>query len=163
MLTPELYRQQIERLENAYMYKINQGAIDLWIKELEEAGIDDRDLKDGIDYILNSPSKFTVRPHLGNLLEYCGNARQLRWEKQEAAKKAKGYVELSKADGVTEHGKRSLSLIKLLLKGWYEKDGKTIALTKRDKVDYMLKMDKYYPEHGWEDEAMGLRKEFNLR
>lgn len=162
MISARVYQEQIVRIENAHMYTINEAAVKSWKKELDAAYIEDVDLKVGIDYILNNPGKFSLRPHLGNLLEFCGKAKGDRWAKEEAEKKSKLITEFDKIYPTTEHGKKSLSLIKLFLQGSYNKDGETHILTPRDKVDYMLKMEEYYPNNGWSREAMKLAKHYGI-
>ena len=162
MISVKVYQEQIDRIENAYMYTINEAAIKTWKKELDEAEVEDEDLKTGIDYILNNPGKFNLRPHLGNLLEFCGKAKSERWTKEEAERKSKKFTEFDNVYPTTEHGKRSLSLIKLFLQGSYKKDGETHILTSRDKVDYMLKMEEHYPGNGWSREAIKLAKHYGI-
>lgn len=159
-MTDQIFLDQMKRLESAYMYEIPVVSLKLWRQELEQENIEDSDLIAGVTYILNNPDKFTVRPNLANLLSWCGQARYNRWNKEEDKKKAGGN--LSEYNSTTEHGKRALSLIQLILKGEYEKDGETHKITKRQKVDYMMKMEEFYPGQGWQNEAMGLAKYWGL-
>lgn len=162
MLDDKIYAAQIQRIELAFLYDINDLSVESWKPELEAEGISNEDLISGVDYMINNPGKFAVRPALPNLLEHCGKAKYLRWEKEEAKKKAEKMGNYYETHPATDHGKRALTIIKLFMKGSREKDGETVPITPKDKVDYMLKMEEFYPGVGWQREAMALRRHYGL-
>lgn len=151
MISDKVYGDQIQRLEAAYMYEIDQRAVDLWREELELDGITDKDLIMAVDAILHNSDKYKFRPSLGNLIEEGNKAKDIRFQKENYNQK---QMELEDAKPATEMGKRSLKLIQLILSG---------KISKKEKVDYMLKMEGFYPGIYWRQEAMKLAGEFGLR
>jgi hypothetical protein len=163
MVDKELFNKEIDRIEAwDTNYEIPAVMREMWLAELNAIQVSNEDFKAGIEAIFLQAGDIRKRPALPELLKYCGEAKFKRWEKEEALKKSKA-PSINNASPATDHGRKALSLIKLFIQGCYVKDGKTIKLTPKDKVDYMLKMEEFYPGHGWEKEAMALARECGLR
>lgn len=161
-MNEKLYLDQVNRIQDAYMFEIWPGAIKTWKQELEHEGISDNDLVKGVDYILNNPKQMG-KPNLGTLLEWCGKAKMERYDKEAEKEKSERLHNITETSVATDHGRKALSLIKLFLQGEYtDKEGNIHQLTKRQKIDYMLKMEEFFPGHGWQKESMKLRKYYGI-
>ena len=123
----------------------------MWKDLIEEEGINDSDLTQGVKECCKN-EKFL--PSIGVLIEYCNRIKMVRWADEERKLRAehnKNNKDLMNSDKATEMGKRSLKLIQLML---------TKKIDPVQKVDYVLKMEEFYPGFGWSREAMHLRRDY---
>ena len=148
MVSEQVYKEGIEKLEGAYNYKIFVGALKLWKEELDDDGMEDKDYLEGIKAVLLSIPKF---PSLYDLLKACRFAKTERLE-VEALKNRKveelaatRFWEGQKSD----IGKNSLKIIKQILSG---------TISKQDYIKEMFVLDKKYPHAGFYGEAKQLEK-----
>ncbi len=78
MITVEIFKSQIERLQATINFRFIDSVFPVWKKELEDNGFADRHLESGITRIIDALRHGSIRAndvHLGSLLRYCGQAR----------------------------------------------------------------------------------------
>ena len=78
MLSVDVFKSQMERLQAAINYRFMDSVFPVWKKELEENGFADRHLVEGITRMIDALRQGSIRAndvHLGSLLRYCGQAR----------------------------------------------------------------------------------------
>lgn len=151
MLTAKTFHKGIEILESAFAKEVHKGALKIWKEMIEDEGIKDSDFINGVKVCCKS-EKFS--PSVGILIEYCNKEKMERWREEREKEK---YVnretdkKLLSSNAASEMGRRSIKLIQLMLSG---------KISNRQKIDYMLKMEEFYPGVGWQHEAMALKNYF---
>lgn len=146
-LSREVFKEEIEKLEVVYNYTLAKAAPEIWYQELDEEGITDQDLVDGIKRYRRE-AKFHRFPNLDDLQEFCGAVKTDRYFKEGAAKKSRD-VDAAKAFSRKIAGKEG-EKAKLIRRALAR------SISKKDLAVEMKKLDAKYPGDGWAEEAEAL-------
>jgi len=151
MLSDEGFKRGIAVLNAAFPQTIHAGALKMWKELIQEEGIQDIDFVTGIKDCCKGEKYL---PAVGIVIGYCNRVKVKRWNDEAIkarAEEKKDQAKVLDKTKASDMGKRSITLINLML------SGKT---TTRQNVDYMLKMEEFYSGRGWQHEAMVLKREY---
>jgi hypothetical protein len=151
MITPEVFAEDMEKLERACNFDMTESAVKIWLADLNDEGFNDEDFRKGMTDTRRGAGRYF--PTLATLIDNCRPYYTARMEREGYNNKRQDEEKSQRLFNSSLADTPGRKLFCDVLYG---------RISKQEAAEKMRELDKECPGKGWAEEAETLEKQLHI-